>query len=363
MKRSVDQGHSERASTDGSLRAERDKTDRELAQKRAAIEQRAADVVDTARDKADDVVRGARDLADSIAPARSDAEERAVESERAVADGALRAERSKADHAVKDERDERRRALASLLRLEREETDDHLLTERGSADDAVGARDLLLAMVSHDLRSLLGGIALTAQILQREFAEGDGPAASVRSRADKIQRLTARMNRLIGDLVDIASIESGKLVVEPAPEDLRELLTEVVETFRLSAAAHQLTIEWDDPERPVMARIDHDRIVQVVANLLTNAIKFTAKGGTISLRLDVEGDSARVSVGDTGIGIPADRLEAIFDRFSQVGTTDRRGLGLGLYISRCLVESHGGRIWADSAAGAGSTFFFTAPRA
>src|SRR5207253_3976313 len=132
-----------------------------------------------------------------------------------------------------------------------------------------------------------------------------------RARSDKIQRLAARMNRLIGDLVDIASIESGKLVVEPAADDLRALLTDAVETFRLSAAAHQLTIAWEDPARPVMAHIDHDRIVQVIANLVTNAIKFTAAGGSISVRLEVEDAAVRVSVADTGIGIPAERLEAI----------------------------------------------------
>jgi signal transduction histidine kinase len=104
-------------------------------------------------------------------------------------------------------------------------------------------------------------------------------------------------------------------------------------------------------------------MLQVLANLITNAIKFTARGGAITVRGERAGDDFRLSVDDTGCGIPGNVLDAVFERFWQVGTNDRRGLGLGLYISKCIVEAHGGRIWADSRLGEGSVFHVTIPAA
>ena len=110
-------------------------------------------------------------------------------------------------------------------------------------------------------------------------------------------------------------------------------------------------------------RLDHERIFQVLANLLSNALKFTDRHGTISVRVESEGSEARFSVADTGAGIAGDHLESIFERFWQVSQGDRRGLGLGLFISKGIVEAHGGRIWTESELGKGSTFFFTVPGA
>jgi signal transduction histidine kinase len=349
-----------RESTDGSLRAEREKTDGELASKRTAIEEKADDVLDRARDKADLVVQTARNRADQNAEQQTAPEARRLKKERAGADDALEVERLQADERVHFEREERKRALVSLLRLEREETDQHLLMERGYSDEALNTRDIFLAMVSHDLRTMLGGIALNAGLLARR-RQGDGDNDKGVSRAEAIQRLTARMNRLIGDLVDVASIETGKLVVQPVRSDLTGLVKEVIETFQLSPAAQAITLALENPAPPMLALIDHDRIVQVLANLLSNAIKFTPKGGRVSVRVEAVEGAARVSVTDTGPGIAPDHLEAIFARFWQVGRTDRRGLGLGLYISRCIMEGHGGRIWAESVVGVGSTFFFMVP--
>src|SRR5205807_6344112 len=124
----------------------------------------------------------------------------AVLEQRSLADGALESERNAADQSVCREREERKRALANLLRLEREETDQHLLTERGFSDEALNTRDIFLAMVSHDLRTMLGGIAMTAELLARGAEGEDDRNTSVVSRAETIQRLTARLNRLCGDL-------------------------------------------------------------------------------------------------------------------------------------------------------------------
>jgi signal transduction histidine kinase len=114
-------------------------------------------------------------------------------------------------------------------------------------------------------------------------------------------------------------------------------------------------------ESPLAADFDHERIQQVLANLLTNAIKFTPTGGRIQIRGERVADGLRVSVSDTGAGIPADLLEAVFERFRQVAENDCRGLGLGLYISRSLVEAHGGTMRAESTLGEGTTIWFTLP--
>ncbi len=346
-----------REQTDESLRTERGKTDSELNKRREAIDRTADAVVVRARSAADDVLRAARDSADDKGAVPCTP---AVTAERALADGALESERTGADEDVRRERRERRRALASLLRLEREETDQHLLTERARSDEALNTRDIFLAMVSHDLRTLLGGIAMAAQLLVRD---APGGAGKVVSRAETIQRSAARMNRLIGDLVDVASIEAGKLQVALAKGDLRALIRESVEVFQGSADAHgiRLTALVDGP--PLLARFDHERILQVVANLLGNAIKFSPPGARISIRASCSGGEARVAVADTGPGIRAENLEVIFGKFWQAGRRDRKGLGLGLYISRCIVEAHGGRIWAESAEGAGSTLIFALPAA
>jgi signal transduction histidine kinase len=112
---------------------------------------------------------------------------------------------------------------------------------------------------------------------------------------------------------------------------------------------------------PLLAAFDDQRILQVLANLISNSLKFTHRGGKITVRGEREAGNVRLCVRDTGSGIPDDALERIFERFAQVGKDDRRGLGLGLYISRCIVEAHGGRIWAESQPGTGSKMCFTLP--
>ena len=123
-----------------------------------------------------------------------------------------------------------------------------------------------------------------------------------------------------------------------------------------------LTMNLKLTERPLTTEFDHDRMLQVLANLISNAIKFTPEGGGIRVRGERTGDWLRLTVGDTGVGIPDTMLESVFERFWQVGENDRRGLGLGLYIARYIVQAHGGTIWAESKVGEGSTFCFTLPK-
>ena len=160
--------------------------------------------------------------------------------------------------------------------------------------------------------------------------------------------------------MSLTSREAGKLQVTPVEGDLRALIHESVEIFQGSADAQGIRLE-ETGGPPLLARFDHDRSLQVVANLIGNAIKFSPPGARISVRAEGADGEMRVAVSDTGPGIPAENLEAIFGRFWQVGRRDRRGLGLGLYISRCIVEAQGGRIWAENGPGAGSTFIFTVP--
>jgi signal transduction histidine kinase len=171
------------------------------------------------------------------------------------------------------------------------------------------------------------------------------------------------MSRLIGDLLDVVSLESGRLPINAAEQDATRLLAETMANFQVSAESFHLVMTCAAPRGPVRGNFDHDRILQVLSNLVGNSIKFSEPGGTIELHLAAREDGLEFTVRDTGRGVAAADIEGIFERFSQAGQPDRRGLGLGLYIARSIVEAHGGRIWADSEPGKGSAFTFTIPNA
>jgi signal transduction histidine kinase len=134
-----------------------------------------------------------------------------------------------------------------------------------------------------------------------------------------------------------------------------------VDTFQGQAAAKGIALELDAGSAPLAWTFDYARLLQVLANLIANAMKFTPAGGRITVYARGQGTDLRISVRDTGAGISPHLLEAIFERFWQASADDRRGLGLGLYIARCIVEAHGGRIWAESTEGAGSTIHIVLP--
>jgi signal transduction histidine kinase len=346
----------ERDNTDESLRVERQKTDQALIDKQAAVEDRADQTLEQARSAADAVMAAARVTADELL---RDGDERglaptALAEQRATEDEALETARTGADEALRRQRDEDVRVLAALLPLERQNTDRYLLTERARADDAVANRDDFLGIVTHDLRDLLSGIVLSAAMLPDTVSEKHGTK-------QQIQRYAARMNRLIGDLVDVAAIDAGRLSVVPASGDWAALVEEVTALFQPSAAAQGIALEIAVSERPLAMQFDHDRMLQVLANLIANSLKFTSRGGTLRVEAERGANELRCAVHDTGSGIPNNMLEAIFQRFWQAGANDRRGLGLGLYITRCIVEAHGGRIWAESTEGVGSTLRFSLP--
>ena len=354
----------ERDETDESLRTERRKTDQALLLKRVALERNADAVVDRAREIADGVLSEARDKADQ----KLDQEESAtgaretVGEERVAEDAVLQSERAAADESLRHEREEHALALHRLLPLEREKTDRRLLTERARSDFAISNRDDFLGIVSHDLRNLLQGVVVNTDLLSIRAAD-DEAGRQMLAGLKRIERYAARMIRLVGDLVDVTSIDAGKLAVAPSSQDLCALAAEAMATFEPIAAAKGISLLLESAEPSILADFDHDRMMQVFANLLTNAIKFSPAGGKISIRVERAEGRALCRVGDDGPGIPATMLELIFERFWQAGNNDRRGLGLGLYISRCIVEAHGGTIWAESEIGEGSRLFFTLPSA
>ena len=351
-----DERKAERQQTDESLRFEREKAD-QLGDVLREIDETADAVIGKARARADAVLAAARARSDRAPSARGPSgPRRDVVQRREREDELLQVERAHADETLREERAEH----VALLSVERAETDKDLSSERVRADEALSTRDEFLAVVSHDLRNMLGAVVGFAGLIAQQASQG-GHDAQVLGHARRIERSAARMNRLIGDLVDVASIEAGTLAVTRELEDPNQVVTEAVDTFHAQAAAKDLSLVADGELSSAPASFDAARILQVLVNLLSNAIKFTPAHGEVVVRVRRLDEEIRFSVRDTGTGIPTDKLHVIFDRFIQVQQGDARGMGLGLYISKCIVQGHGGRIWAESAIGQGSTITFTLP--
>ncbi|HEU4455699.1 MAG TPA: PAS domain S-box protein [Longimicrobium sp.] len=228
-----------------------------------------------------------------------------------------------------------------------------------AARQATQTRDEVLGIVAHDLRSPLSAISMYTHLLMENAA----PGAAERSWLDGIGRCSEQMGHLIRDLLDAAALEAGRLSLEPCAVGPGALLRETAEEFQARAAARELRLVVDAaPDLPSVLGDPH-RVLQVLGNLLGNAVKFTAPGGRIVLRAASVPEGVELSVADTGSGIPPENLARVFDRFWQARSTRRAGAGLGLAIARGIVEAHGGRIRAESEPGVGSTFSFTLPLA
>lgn len=227
------------------------------------------------------------------------------------------------------------------------------------ATNATRSRDDLLAVVAHDLKNPLGVILMSIAVLQSSSA----PDRRIRSSKPlmMIQRSAQRMDRLIRDLLDAAGIDAGHLPMQLRRVDVRSLVGEAVEALSSLAQARSIQIECAIPgELPSVAG-DSGRLQQVLSNLLSNALKFTPPGGSISVSASRSGDSVTFCVSDTGPGVPESDCAHLFDRFWQAQRTAHFGSGLGLYIVKGIIEAHGGRVWVESKVGAGSAFFFTVP--
>jgi signal transduction histidine kinase len=219
----------------------------------------------------------------------------------------------------------------------------------------------VLAIVSHDLRNPLHTITMAATVLDDETMALD--ADKRREQHSIIKRSSERMNRLIDDLLDVSRIEAGRFSVDRQCQDPIAIAEEAFEPLRPSAETRHLNFrrELRDGSRPIYA--DRDRIMQVLANYLDNAFKFSSERSEVVLRVepDPDGDGVRFSVQDRGPGIATDSLPHVFDRFWQGGSTAHKGAGLGLSIAKGIAEAHDGRVWVDSVLGDGTTFYLALP--
>ena len=246
--------------------------------------------------------------------------------------------------------------------------DDHKKSEHErlrlyqEAQKAIKSRDDLLATVSHDLRSPLGTIAMAASIMLAG-APATEEDIRVQRHAEKIDRAAKRMEHLIRDLLDITSIESGHLSINPQPTPLSSLLSETIDALGPAAQAKGSRLSGDLTDAGVWVHCDRDRILQVLSNIVGNAIKFTPAGGSIALRWERRTTDVCLTVTNTGSGIAEQDLPRVFDRFWQAKETARAGVGLGLAICKGIVERHEGKIWVESEVGKRTTFSFTLPLA
>jgi signal transduction histidine kinase len=260
-----------------------------------------------------------------------------------------------------------RRLAQERQRWELERAQEEADRQRRRAEELAEAdrrKDEFLALLGHELRNPLAPIRNAVGVLHRA-----GTSAAIAEQArGVIERQVAHMTRLVDDLLDVSRITLGKIVLRKAPVELTGAIEHALETCRplLDARGHRLSVEL--PAGPVWLEADPARLKQVVVNLLTNAGKYTEPGGRVGLSAKQQGGEVLLRVWDTGVGIPADMLERIFEKFTQVdrspSSPSQWGLGVGLSLVKALVELHGGSITAASAGpGRGSTFTVCLPGA
>jgi signal transduction histidine kinase/CheY-like chemotaxis protein len=220
------------------------------------------------------------------------------------------------------------------------------------AEHAIAMRDDVLAIVSHDLRTPLGTIMIQAESLEGEVGRGKV--------CQSIVRAAQRMNRLIGDLLDASAINAGQLGLELGVHQVCDLVHDAADAFRSQAEGRSIELVEQVQNGPLQVRCDRDRMLQVLSNLISNAVKFTPSKGKVTIHVEVNGGHVHFEVADTGTGIAAEQLPHLFDRFWRAqGRKD--GAGLGLFIVRGILAAHGSKIDVDSKPGVGSTFRFSLP--
>lgn len=232
-------------------------------------------------------------------------------------------------------------------------------------------KDQFVANVSHELRTPMACIQKSVTVLLKE--EVGEVNKEQRWFLDLAGRNIERLTRLVNDLLDMAKLESGQMNLTISVVNTSELLTHILETFRLITQSKEVQLVLDAPvDKPITVEADQDKLIQVLTNLVGNAVKFTPAGGTITLKVQlidpgVQGTSAYVefNILDTGPGMSEEELTKLFKRFSQASTAEKveaRGTGLGLSISKEIVSLHHGRIWVESEIGKGSAFSFIIPK-
>ena len=255
--------------------------------------------------------------------------------------------------SIRYARERKRLEIERSLLLQREQE------ARAAAEAAVRGRDEVLRIVSHDLGNSLSAVVLIATVLLRTHDKE--PAGNTRRRIENIRVLAEQMQRLRQDLLDVAMLEAGRLSMDQVSVEPNALIEQARERFSAVAAEKSVTLVCRLAEEECRVWADEARIFQVLANLLTNALKFTPAGGEIALGTQVVPDGIQFVVADTGPGISEEHIAKLFDRFWTTRAGNPHGAGLGLAIAKGIVEAHGGRIWAEARRGSGATFYFTLP--
>lgn len=233
------------------------------------------------------------------------------------------------------------------------------IAEGRRLQQALRAREDLLAVVAHDIRGPLSSVLIAARRIEHQASGSSLPGGAVPA----IVRGVHRISRMVDDLLDLARLDAGNpLPIEPRVHDVVEIVRRAAQELEPVAAASNVSLTCDLPAG-ALARCDDQRVEQVLGNLVGNAIKFTPEGGTIRVSVQPEAGEVRLSVSDTGAGIAPEIVPHIFERYRQADTKRRRGVGLGLSIVKAIVDAHGGRVWVQTAVGAGSTFHVALPSA
>jgi len=227
--------------------------------------------------------------------------------------------------------------------------------------DAVRQREEMLAIVSHDLKNPLGAISLSATLLARDASASGSDDKKTRRQIETIQRSASRMEDLIADLLDVGTLQAGRLSIEVGPVDPAEMMREAVESSEPVARAKGIDLRLEEAPRGAAVLADRRRMAQVFGNLIGNAVKFCRAGERVAVSSRVEGTEMVFEVADTGPGIRSDDLAHLFEPYWSAARHAKRGTGLGLYIAKGIVEAHRGRIWVTSEPGKGSRFSFTVP--
>jgi signal transduction histidine kinase len=264
---------------------------------------------------------------------------------------------------VLGELEEKREQLEQLNRR-LEESNRELNEANAKLRELSAMKEEFLALTTHDLRSPLTVISGVINF----FTSGrlGDLTPEQKNMVQMMERNTQNLIELVNDLLDASKLESGTLRLETASIDLRGLTEELREQMQPLAAEKEIALEEAIPEDLPPLQADRAKLRRILVNLLSNALKFTQKGGRIELSAALAGDAVRVSVSDTGVGMTPDDVKDIFDKYTQArsrATRSEKGTGLGLYITRQLVELHGGKISVESEIDKGSTFSFTIPLA
>jgi signal transduction histidine kinase len=263
--------------------------------------------------------------------------------------------------AVLSELEEKREQLEQLNR-QLNETNRELNEANAKLRELSEMKEEFLALTTHDLRSPLTVISGVISF----FTSGRLGKLSPEQQnmVSMMERNAQSLIELVNDLLDASKLESGTLRLDVASIDLRGIIDELRETMEPLAREKGIALEVELAPNAPMVEADRPKLRRILVNLLSNAVKFTRKGGHVILKTEALGDQVRVSVSDTGVGIAPEDVERLFDKYEQArsrATRGEKGTGLGLYITKQLVELHGGEIKVDSVVGSGSTFSFTLP--